>query len=94
MIEELTYDIPEELLLDAAKVCGCAHRFSSQPGSLLQVSDGQAMQQVLFASEELEEHRVCVGPRDHDALWCVMEEVLAGSRSIREHPEAPHHEEL
>ena len=87
--EDLTEDLPGEALLDVAKVRDCPDRVSSQPCSLLQVSDGQAMQKVLFASEELEEHQVCLGPRGHDAPWCDIKEVLAGSRSIPEQPEAP-----
>ena len=92
--EDLTEDFPEEALLDVSKVRDCPDRFRSQPCPLLQVSDGQAMQKVLFAAEELEEHQVCLGPRGHDAPWCDIKEVLAGSRSIGEQPEAPHHEEL
>ena len=81
-IEDLTEDLPEEALLDVAKVRDCPDRVSSQPCSLLQVSDGQAMQKVLFASEELEEHQVCFGPRGNDARGCDIKEVRAGSRSI------------
>ena len=33
--------------------------------------------------------QVCFGPRGNDARWCDIKEVLAGSRSIREQPEAP-----
>ena len=47
------------------------------------------MQLVLFASKELDEPEVRFGARCNDVCWGALEEVLAESRPIGEHPEAP-----
>ena len=88
VLEELAQDSSSDPLFEVPKIChGSTGLRPKLP--LLEVLDGQSVQQVLLALQELQEVEVRLGPSRDDAARSSPEELLALSGPLPEEPDAP-----
>ena len=87
--EDLLEDQPEAPLPDVSKARHRCPSLCTELGPLLQILEGQTVQEMFFAAEEREELEVRLGTIADDRAWGFREVVPTLRRPILEQPEAP-----